>query len=127
MLEENGTKHKKSSEEKEVVATEENLSSFLEEHAYVQQVEEQASHSCSPHNITLEDNTPIAKCKEDEANEATKKICDVMKVVSVTALQFSSSFTSPLLDLRINPFQEEGNDESMGDITQVIEEIIKLM
>ena len=33
----------------------------------------------------------------------------------------------PLLDLRTNPFQEEGNDERKVEIEHVIDEILKIM
>ena len=33
----------------------------------------------------------------------------------------------PPLDLRTNPFQEEGNDERKVDIERVIDEILKMM
>ena len=33
----------------------------------------------------------------------------------------------PLLDLRTNPFQEEGNDERKVEIERVIDEILKIM
>ena len=47
-------------------------------------------------------------------------------VSPVSIPQTSSSFTIPLLDLRTNPFQEEMNDKSIGNIDRVIENIIKL-
>ena len=33
----------------------------------------------------------------------------------------------PLLDLRTNPFQEEGNDERKVEIERVMDEILKIM
>ena len=48
-------------------------------------------------------------------------------VAPVSLPRLSSSLTMPLLDLRTNPFQEEGNDESMREIDRLIEEVIKLM
>ena len=68
--------------------------------------------------------------KEDQDGsksvKKTKIKCKAEKV-SVSTHQFLSSFTLPLLDLRTNPFQEEKNDESIGDIDRVIEQIVKLM
>ena len=77
-----------------------------------------------------EDYTPITVSKEDQdGSTSVKKIefkCSA-EVVQVSPRQFSISFTFPLLDLRTNPFQEEGNDEDKVKIDRIVEEIIKLM
>ena len=53
------------------------------------------------------------------------KCYEVLAPVSIP--QLSNSFTIPFLDFRTNPFQEERNDEGVGDIERLIEEIVKLM
>ena len=77
-----------------------------------------------------EDRKPITlSTKDHDGSESTKqnedKCYDVVAPISIP--QLSSSFTIPLLDLRTNPFQEEGNDESIGEIDRVIGEVNKLI
>ena len=48
-------------------------------------------------------------------------------VPSVSIPQLWSSLTMPLLDLRTNPFQEEGNDERKVEIERVMDETLKNM
>ena len=72
--------------------------------------------------------TVISKEDHDESENMTQiedKCYEVVAPMSI--LQLLNSFTIQLLDLTRNPFQEKGNDESMGDIERVIEEIVKLM
>ena len=77
-----------------------------------------------------EDSKPILLSKDDhDGSESMQqhedKCYEVVAPMSI--LQLLNSFTIQLLDLRRNPFQEKGNDESMGDIDRVIEEIVNLM
>ena len=77
-----------------------------------------------------EDSKPIAvSTKDHEESESMKpnedKCHEVVAPVSIP--QLSSSFTMPLLDLRTNPFQEEGNDERKVEIERVIDETLKIM
>ena len=60
-----------------------------------------------------EDSKPILLSKDDhDGSESMQqhedKCYEVVAPVSIPRL--SSSFTMPLLDLRINPFQEEGTN-----------------
>ena len=77
-----------------------------------------------------EDNKLIAISTEDHAGSESMKQTEhnCYEVVAPLSLpRLSSSFTMPLLDLRTNPFQEEGNDERKVDIERVIDEILKMM
>ena len=77
-----------------------------------------------------EDSKPIAvSTKDHDESESMKpnedKCYEVVAPVSLPRL--ASSFTMPPLDLRTNPFQEEGNDERKVEIERVIDEVLKMM
>ena len=77
-----------------------------------------------------EDSKPIAvSTKDHDESESMKpnedKCHEVVAPVSLPRL--SSSFTMPPLDLRTNPFQEEGNDERKVEIERVNDGILKIM
>ena len=77
-----------------------------------------------------EDSKPILLSKDDhDGSESMQqhedKCYEVVAPVSIPRL--SSSFPMPVLDLRKNPFQEEGNDEGKVEIERVIDEILKIM
>ena len=81
-----------------------------------------------------EDNKLITVSTEDRDGSERMKQTEHKCYEAVAPISFRrllSSFTMPLLDLRTNPFQEEGNVEVKmeieGVIDRVIEEVIKLM
>ena len=58
--------------------------------------------------------------------EETQQNCFAIQE-PVSSPRFPKSIVTTSLDLRTNPFQEEGNDVIMSEQDQVIEEIISLM
>ena len=74
---------------------------------------------------SYEESKPIAvSTKDHDESESMKpnedKCYEVVPSVSIP--QLLSSLTMPLLDLRTNPFQEEGNDEIKLEIERVMDE-----
>ena len=97
----------------------------------IHQQQEQSGHSCCPKEFTIEEGNKYyydgeEDKKKSESLEETQQNCFVVQE-PVSSPRFPKSIVTTFLDLRTNPFQEEGNDVIMSELDQVIEEIISLM